>query len=202
MAVYDNTYSRVVSWLKVLLPLLALALLSTLFLVARAVDPAQDLPYADVDIDELTREQRVGRPTFTGMTGGGAAFTVSAESARPDPETPDRFTASDLSADIDLPSGVNVGINASEGVIGDNGQSAGLGGDVSVIASNGYRLDGDSLNVTFDTMRLWSDTAIAVTGPGVNLTADSFELTGDGTEDSPQLLVFNGNVRLLYEFDQ
>ncbi len=53
MATYDNTYSRVVAWLKILLPLLALAILSTLFLVARTIDPAQNIPYADVDIDEL-----------------------------------------------------------------------------------------------------------------------------------------------------
>jgi len=67
MAACDNTYSRVVAWLRIALPLLALAILSTLFLLARTIDPAQNLPYADIDIDELTREQRIGNPQFAAV---------------------------------------------------------------------------------------------------------------------------------------
>jgi len=77
----DNTYSRVVAWAKVLLPLLALALLSTLFLVARTVDPAQKLPFADIDVDAIAREQRIGAPKFNGVTKEGTAISLSADSA-------------------------------------------------------------------------------------------------------------------------
>ncbi|MEM1389406.1 MAG: hypothetical protein AAGG54_17485, partial [Pseudomonadota bacterium] len=67
------------------LPLLAIAGLSSLFLVARPIDPAQNIPYADVDIDALTSEQSIGRPTFAGVAENGATYTVTAERAWPSP---------------------------------------------------------------------------------------------------------------------
>ena len=48
MAARDNVHSRVVFWLKIILPLLALAILSTLFLFSRRIDTDQALPYAEV----------------------------------------------------------------------------------------------------------------------------------------------------------
>ena len=100
MVVADNTYSRLVAWLKILFPLIALAILSTLFLVARTVDPAQDLPYADVDVAELAREQRIGQPNYSGVTADGAAISLSARSALPDADNPRRITGTDVNADI------------------------------------------------------------------------------------------------------
>ena len=38
MAIPDNLHSRMVFWLKILLPILALAILSTLFLFSRRID--------------------------------------------------------------------------------------------------------------------------------------------------------------------
>ena len=52
-----NTYSTVVSWAKIILPLVALGLLSTLFLFSRTPDPNRAIPFAAVDVEELAREQ-------------------------------------------------------------------------------------------------------------------------------------------------
>jgi len=85
MAQSFATYSRVVAWLKVIFPLSALALLSTLFLFARSIDPEQSIPFADVDVKELAREPRITAPEFSGMTADGAAITISAATAKTDP---------------------------------------------------------------------------------------------------------------------
>jgi lipopolysaccharide export system protein LptC len=45
-----DAHTRVVGWLKVALPLIALALLATLFLLADRIDPDDALPYAEVDV--------------------------------------------------------------------------------------------------------------------------------------------------------
>ena len=42
--------TRTVRWLRVLLPLAALAMLSTLFLFSRGGDSESQIPYADVEI--------------------------------------------------------------------------------------------------------------------------------------------------------
>ena len=73
-----DRHTRLVGWLKVILPLTALAILSTLFLVARRVDPEAALPYAEVDVEDLAREPRMTAPTYAGTTEDGAALTLSA----------------------------------------------------------------------------------------------------------------------------
>ncbi|MBL9052753.1 MAG: hypothetical protein JNN02_03385, partial [Tabrizicola sp.] len=45
-----DAHTRVVTWLKVLLPLAALAILSTLFLLADQINPDDALPFAEVDV--------------------------------------------------------------------------------------------------------------------------------------------------------
>ena len=106
MVVQDDTYSRVIAWLKILLPLVALGILSILFLVARTIDPAQNLPFADVDIAEITRDQRVSRPNFSAVTADGAAITLSASTARPVPGSPEIITGDDIA-------GMGIGGNSS-----------------------------------------------------------------------------------------
>ena len=78
-----DRHTRVVGWLKVMLPLTALAILSTLFLVARRIDPEAALPYAEVDVEDLAREPRMTAPTYAGTTEDGASVTLTADEARP-----------------------------------------------------------------------------------------------------------------------
>ncbi len=202
MAAHDNTYSRVVSWLKVILPLLALAGLSTLFLVARTIDPAQTIPYSDVDIDELANEQRIGGPTFSGMTASGAAYRLSAARAWPSADGAGTMTGEEISASIDLTDGTRVSIRAGAASYANAARLAGLTDGVTVDIADGYRMTTPSLSLTLDQLRLWSDQAVTITGPGLRLDAGQFDLTGRGTEAEPYVLVFKDNVKLLYDFER
>ena len=57
-----DRHTRVVGWLKLALPLAALVILSTLFLVADRIDPEDALPYAKVDVEGLARAPRMTAP--------------------------------------------------------------------------------------------------------------------------------------------
>ena len=76
-------HSRLVGWLKVVLPLAALAILSTLFLLADRIDPTAAIPYAEVDVKDLVRDPRMTAPAYAGTTADGAGITLSATEARP-----------------------------------------------------------------------------------------------------------------------
>jgi hypothetical protein len=56
---FDDGYSALVAWLKTLLPIVALGLLSTIFLFSGKVDVTQSLPYAEHNVAEIIREQRI-----------------------------------------------------------------------------------------------------------------------------------------------
>ena len=75
--------SRLIAWLRVLLPLAALAILSTLFLLGRTPDPDDALPYAEVDAEDMVRDPRMTRPEFAGVSKSGAEVTVTADRASP-----------------------------------------------------------------------------------------------------------------------
>ena len=73
--------TRVVRWLRVLLPLAALAMLSTLFLFSRGGDSESQIPYADVDAQAMARDPRLVSPEYAGVTDDGAALQAAMNAA-------------------------------------------------------------------------------------------------------------------------
>ena len=193
----DDAYSRLVAWLKILLPIAALAILSTLFLLSHSIDPMQAVPYADVDIEDLMREPRITAPNYAGVTGDGTAIQISAETARPDPAHPARVAASVLKAEIETPDGVATRISADHGGIdGDAGQVT-LQGSVLMTNSLGYRITAASLSLGLDQTSLRADAGIAADSPFGRITAGQMVL--NRSDDGTYVLVFNGGVKLLYD---
>ena len=62
---FDDSYSFFVTWAKTLLPIFALGMLSTIFLFSGKVDVTKSLPYAELNVAEIIREQRITKPYFT-----------------------------------------------------------------------------------------------------------------------------------------
>ena len=161
---YDNTHSRVVAWLKIVLPLAALVMLSTIFLLARTVDPAQTLPYADVA--GLAREQRIGNPNYAGVTSDGAAVAFAAEAARPDPREPEVFYGVAMRATIEAPDGMALSVSAPEGSVDGRTETAELGGGVTVETADGYSIETARLAARLDATRLQSEGEVRASGRG------------------------------------
>jgi lipopolysaccharide export system protein LptC len=108
--------SRTVFWLKVLLPLVALGLLSTLFLVARTTDPDLAIRYADVDVAELSKGEQVTGPAYSGVTRDGTSVTVVATSVRPSGSVPGQFEARTVSGRMAFASGATAELTAPAAV--------------------------------------------------------------------------------------
>ena len=67
--------------------------LSTLFFFSGQIDPTQSIPYRELDVESIAREQRLSSPSSSGVTDDGSAFALTADRALPDPsdETITRF---------------------------------------------------------------------------------------------------------------
>ena len=103
-------WSRAVGWLKVVLPLTALALLSTLFLVSKRIDPEAAIPYADVDVEARMKEPRITKPAYAGTTTDGSALVMQASEARPATTPGAPSTAADITARLTTPDGKRTGL--------------------------------------------------------------------------------------------
>ncbi len=193
-----DRHTRVVGWLKVVLPLTALAILSTLFLVARRIDPEAALPYAEVDVEDLAREPRMTAPTYAGTTEDGASLTLTADEARPAAEgSPAR--AAGLRLDLATPDGGTTELLAADARMDDSLRQLLLSGGVTLTTSTGYRLETAEVAAKLDRTGLESRSEVVATGPAGEIRADGMVLSQDSRTPGGYVLVFNGGVRLVYQ---
>ena len=193
-----DRHTRVVSWLKVALPLAALAILSTLFLVARRIDPEAALPYAEVDVEDLAREPRMTAPTYAGTTSDGAALTLSADEARPSSDSAPAEAAA-LRLNLATPDGARTDLVAAEARMDPVAREVVLSGGVVVTTSSGYRLETAEMAARLDRTGLESRAPVTATGPAGDIRADRMVLSQDAQTPGAYVLVFNGGVRLVYQ---
>lgn len=192
-----DTHTRVVGWLKVALPLMALATLSILFLVADQIDPEDALPYAEVDVEDLAREPRMTMPSYAGTTTDGAALSLTATEAR---TATDDSPAKALGLRLELltPDGGRTELTAATAVMDDAAREIVLSGGVTVITSTGYRLETAEIAAKLDRSGLESRAPVTATSPAGRISADGMTLGQDIQTPGTYLLVFNGAVRLVY----
>lgn len=195
MAAPLSRHSRLVFWLKVTLPIIALAILSTLFLFARRIDFEGSLPYAEVDIDALANDPRLSAPEFSGVTSDGAAVRVAATTARPGAAAGDPLTAEDVVAIYETAPGQLISVRANEGTIDADGSLLQLNGGVMVRTSDGYDLRSEQMQSALDATELSAQGNVTGTAPLGRITAETLHISGPAGD---QQMVFKGGVRLIY----
>ncbi|MCB6178071.1 hypothetical protein LHP98_08000 [Rhodobacter sp. Har01] len=193
-----DIHSRVVGWLKVVLPLMALAILSTLFLLADRIDPDAAIPYAQVDVEDLARDPRMTAPTFAGTTDDGTAVTLTAETARPVGQEGSAQAATVL-ARLDMPDGSTAELSAASVELDTEGGQLRLAGGVAITTSSGYLVLTDGVISALDRTRTESTGAVIAESPAGRLTAGGFALTRAEGQGETYLLVFTGRVKLVYK---
>ncbi|MEP2531575.1 hypothetical protein [Shimia sp.] len=191
------TYSQLVTWLKVILPLAALGLLSTLFLVPRNIDLDGSLPFAKIELEKRLRTQQVTAPYFAGQTSQGHEVALTAETAHPDPEAPKSTIAVNVTARIKtLDDKVYTAI-ANQGVADGEFQEVVLEGDVVLTTSSDYAINTEMMIFSLAEIRAESGADVLVEGPMGTLTAGRMALRpADNSDDI--YLFFTKGVKLVY----
>lgn len=198
MAGRDNFYSRFVAWMKIILPIAALATLSTLFLISERFDPAETLPIAEIDLQQRAQEQGANNATFAGVTDSGDEVLIRTEQARPVPGDERVVTADVVRGHMLLKEGTEITMRAREGQLNQSRYRAKLSGDVSFDTSTGYKMRSAYMTATFDTLYAESPGEVTGTAPGGDLTAGRMVLEMRGDDPEPYLL-FTDGVKLVYQ---
>ena len=198
MAAADNRYSRLVQLGRVVLPLAALGLFSTLFLFARDIDPTRAVSLAEVDVEQLAREARVGRPVYAGVTADGTAVLLRAERARPEAGDPARMTAEAVEGTFESPSGTVARVAAAGALFDSPAQRAELDREVRVQTADGWQLRSDRLEIDLPAGLLVSPGPVVADGPLGRLQAGAMRIDRSGRAGR-ETVDFAGGVRLLYD---
>ena len=183
--------------LKVLLPLTALVILSTLFLLSQSVDPTATIPFAEREMADRMRDQQITAPFFSGTTEAGDEIIVTASLARPGGVgTP--AEATNLNAQITMVDGVRMTLTSDTGSVAVAKNTATFSGNVVITSTNGFVVRTQLLNTTLSGITADAPGQITGTGPIGDFTAGQMQIREESDGGALHMLFKNG-VRLLYD---
>ena len=173
---------------RIALPLLALALLSSVFLVAsRPAGDAPAIPFARAEA--VSREQRLGRPDFSGVTTDGTRIALAADSARPVSGRPGDITASAVVLRLDTPAR-GIDLTAPDGSVSDGRVE--VSGGVEITTTDGWHVTAPRMDTRLDTTEITADGPVLGDGPIGRIEAGALHATAE-------TLDFTGGTRVLYQ---
>lgn len=187
--------SRIVAWLRVLLPLTALAILSVLFLLGRKPEPDASIPYANVDPQDLAERQAITNPTYTGVTDSGAQLTISGSEAVPG-QSKDSGSLSAVRMTIRAEDGRAADVSAGSGHI--DGDQVTLGDGVRMTTADGWVVTAPEFLASTSAGTVRADQQVDVRAPFGDLTAGNMQLRPVEPGAQDQILDLKGGVRLIY----
>ncbi|WP_298968942.1 hypothetical protein [uncultured Roseobacter sp.] len=192
-----DRYSRTVAWLKVALPLAALGLLSTLFLLSRVVDPTQSIPFADTEVRDRLLNQRVSGPYYSGTTADGDLIAFIAETVK----TPNGLTgpseARDVFVKVDMIDGTTIRVTSHAASMDVAEDISDLTGNVVITTSQGYIITSEAITARMTELDIRSPDTVFADTPAGEVVAGSMHLSSP-EPDAPAHLVFTNGVKLLY----
>ncbi len=191
----QDTRSLLIGWAKIILPLAALALLSTIFLFARTSGDDDSIPLSE--IAAIAREPRITNPTFAGVADDGTVVSLRAGEIRPLPDRPDSFSLTGASLSLVAADGTGVEISAGAGEIDGAGQTATFTNLVRVTSSTNLAAETTGLRADLRAGTVDTDGAVAAQTPFGRLDAGRLSILADPEGGGTQLL-FHDGVRLLY----
>lgn len=194
----DNLHSRLVGILKVTLPLAALGILSTLFLLSGRINPEDAIPFAKVDVADRLRTPRMTDAGFAGVTADGASLMLTAADAKPE-DAAGGAGARIVLGTLETSDGAKTELAAAAVNIDSPAHMIELSNGVEMRSSAGLVISSQGLGIATDRTFAQSRGPITATGPLGQLTAQEMQLTAQDGVGNSYVLVFNGDVRLLYQ---
>ncbi len=190
-ALPGTTYTRFVRWMRLILPLLAVALLGLVMAwpsVEETMAPVGDVASAPPGVGR----NELLNPRFEGEDESGQPFSVTARRAVQSGADPDIAVLERPMADITMKGGTWLAAEAASGTYRRADGALILQGAVKLFHDQGYEFRTDKLMVNMKTRQAWSDRPVSGRGP-----AGTLEATGLTADKDSQLLVFTGPARLV-----
>jgi len=190
-----DPYSRFVTWLKILLPLVALGLLSTLFMFSSRIEPGGSIPFAEREVTERIRGQQVTKPFFSSTTDSGDRILFSASDLTR--ATDAQTKARNMHIRLDFAEGTGLDISADEGRTNADTNQVELEGNILLQGLGGYSLRTSQMSADLTEIEIVAPQTVTGQGPIGELTAGDMRIFGTN-QSTLSRIVFSNGVRLVY----
>ncbi len=192
-----RTYSRAVAWMKVLLPLGAVALIAAIFLTARDKGDLTQIFTAE-ELATLGAGLRLDNPRFAGLTEQGEPFAIRADWALPDSALPRLIDLKRPEGEIEMSDGRTISARAATGRMHREDKTLVLEGGVVLDTSDGYHIETGLIEIDLGAKTANAPGPVSGTGPRGQINAGSFRAAaGEGTAGVGQIW-FENRVRLVF----
>jgi lipopolysaccharide export system protein LptC len=198
---FIKSYSRAIKWAKLIMPVIAVLLLASVFIFGKEDALRSGTISIDTDTINLTTDQKITNPQFSGLTNLGDSFILKAIEAMPDSPTPQKIDLIDPSLEFDALQGVGFKIRSKNGSVNFIKQSAELNGNVYIDMTNGYKAISEKIQLNLKLGNLIAPGSVEASGPYGKIIAGSMELFKDFDNKTSQVngnLNFSNGVTLIY----
>lgn len=189
------TRTRIVRWLRVLLPILALVILSTMFLFSGGSDTDPEIPYAETDAERMAREPRMVAPQYSGVTEDGAELSLRASDISSAQDG--GGSADGLRLDLRRPDGLAMQLTAPTGSVENDLIT--LQGGVTMATSTGWYVTAEKIDTTTDRSSMTATRGIKAAAPFGKITAGAMEFQAVPEQKGSAILNFTDGVHLIYQ---
>jgi lipopolysaccharide export system protein LptC len=191
-------HSRLVGVLKIGLPLLALALLASLFVFPREERRRGGIVFSESDLEAFGAGLRINRPVLTGATRDDDPFRFTAVSIVPDAAPPTRAEADALAGWIEFVGGQRLDVEAPLAAFDFETQIMQASGRVTVRSSDGQRITADRVVLDLVAGILEAEGAVDGAGPMGTINAETLLIVPAEARGGHRIFSFGGGVRLFY----
>ena len=197
----DDKYSTLVAIFKVMLPCLALIILSALFLLPDNRTKIQALNTIDKSTLNIVKKAGVNKPSFRGTLASGSNLELYATEIITKNNDKNIIEINEISARLELNRNNWATASAKKGVVNISEQTAEMVGKVSVKSSNGVLIETSDLKVFYAKSLVKTEGAVFMKGPFGTIKAGSAEFY-DMNQNSGigYVLLFNKGVKMQYNF--
>ncbi|MEM6823827.1 MAG: hypothetical protein AAF566_01840 [Pseudomonadota bacterium] len=192
-----NLYSTLVAWLKILLPLAALGILSSVVFFARDADEQRTIPFVSDQGAIDAEEERLTQPEYVGLTSDGSSILILADRVVPDGGNLQVLDARNFRGVIEAEDGRILKADAPDARLDLASDIANLFGDVTVRTSDGFEIRTNGLLSHLDVTLVESEGPLSGVSPFGSLDAGNMRYSA--APNGSTLLVFDGGVKLLYQ---
>lgn len=190
--------SRLVGYLKIALPLLAIGLLSTVFLFQESDQIEGGITFSSDDRDTMRDGLSIYNPKFSGINLNGDRFFMEAAKATPDSADPEEVDLIDLNGRTEYKNGFAVYLTAARGKARLPQQLVELSGGVHIRTSDGFEGLTNAGIAGLENGSFITETPVTLSGPIGKLEAGSMRLehlVSDGAGEN-QVFTFENGVKL------
>ena len=197
----DDKYSTLVAIFKVMLPCLALIILSALFLLPDNRTKIQALNTIDKSTLNIVKKAGVNKPSFRGTLASGSNLELYATEIMTKNNDKNIIEINEISARLELNRNNWATASAKKGVVNISEQTAEMVGKVSVKSSNGVLIETSDLKVFYAKSLVKTEGEVFMKGPFGTIKAGSAEFY-DMNQNSGigYVLLFNKGVKMQYNF--